>query len=64
VGAAAVSGGSAGARAATAALTPPLRRVRPEEGRPVLFPSYFFHRTTPFDADGTRVSLAFDVTSL
>jgi Flp pilus assembly protein TadD len=35
--------------------------VRPLEGLLVLFPSYFYHRTVPFDADGTRVSVAFDV---
>jgi tetratricopeptide (TPR) repeat protein len=44
-----------------AVLPPPLFHVRPEEGLLVLFPSYFFHRTVPFDADGTRVSVAFDV---
>jgi hypothetical protein len=27
----------------------------------VLFPSYFFHRTIPFSAPGTRISIAFDV---
>ena len=26
----------------------------------MLFPSYFFHRTSPFDAEGTRISIAFD----
>jgi Flp pilus assembly protein TadD len=35
--------------------------VRPREGLLVLFPSYFYHRTIPFEAGGTRVSIAFDV---
>lgn len=35
--------------------------VRPEEGLLVLFPSYFFHRTIPFEAEGTRISVAFDL---
>jgi len=35
--------------------------VRPEEGLLVLFPSYFFHRTIPFDAEGKRISVAFDI---
>ena len=40
---------------------PPLRAIRPESGLLVLFPSYFFHRTIPYDTDGTRISVAFDV---
>jgi uncharacterized protein (TIGR02466 family) len=36
-------------------------RVRPVEGTLVLFPSYFYHRTIPFDAPGRRVSIAFDL---
>lgn len=39
----------------------PLIRVRPAEGLLVLFPSYFYHRTVPFDAEGTRISVAFDL---
>jgi len=35
--------------------------VRPQEGLLVLFPSYFFHRTIPFNAEGTRISVAFDI---
>ena len=35
--------------------------VRPEEGRFVIFPSYLWHRTMPFERHGTRVSFAFDV---
>lgn len=40
---------------------PPVRAIRPEPGLLVLFPSYFFHRTIPYDTDGTRISVAFDV---
>lgn len=35
--------------------------LRPEEGLLVLFPSYFFHHTIPFEAEGTRISVAFDL---
>jgi uncharacterized protein (TIGR02466 family) len=35
--------------------------VQPQEGMLILFPSYFFHRTIPFQAEGTRISVAFDV---
>jgi hypothetical protein len=42
-------------------LAPALFRVRPEEGLLVLFPSYLYHRTLPFEEDGTRISVAFDV---
>ena len=34
---------------------------KPREGLLVLFPSYFYHRTIPFDAAGRRISIAFDV---
>jgi uncharacterized protein (TIGR02466 family) len=40
---------------------PELRVIQPEEGLMLLFPSYFYHRTLPFSAGGTRVSIAFDV---
>lgn len=40
---------------------PAVRSIRPEPGLLVLFPSYFFHRTIPYDTDGTRISIAFDV---
>jgi Flp pilus assembly protein TadD len=42
-------------------LEPRVVRVRPREGLLVLFPSYFYHRTIPFDLDGTRISVAFDL---
>jgi uncharacterized protein (TIGR02466 family) len=43
-------------------LQPPLptRRIKPEEGRLVLFPSYFYHRTVPCESDELRISIAFD----
>lgn len=44
--------------------TPPLHAqhaVRPEAGRLVLFPSYFWHGTVPFHSEQTRLTVAFDV---
>ena len=32
-----------------------------DAGVPVLFPSYFYHRTIPFKSEGTRISIAIDV---
>jgi Flp pilus assembly protein TadD len=43
------------------AVAPECRRVAPQAGRLVLFPSYFFHRTLPFQASQSRISIAFDV---
>ena len=40
---------------------PEVRRVRPEEGPMVLFPSYFCHHTVPTSSADTRVNIAFDV---
>ncbi len=40
---------------------PELRDIQPEEGLMLLFPSYFYHRTHPFDTEGLRISIAFDV---
>ena len=37
------------------------RCVRPEPGMAVLFPSYFFHGTRPFDGDAFRISLGVDL---
>jgi tetratricopeptide (TPR) repeat protein len=48
-------------RAFPARMKSPTHQVRPREGLLVLFPSYFYHRTIPFDAPGTRISIAFDV---
>jgi len=40
----------------------PLRRVQPRAGRLVLFPSYLWHGTVPFEDDGaSRLTVAFDV---
>lgn len=38
----------------------PVRLIKPKEGLLVLFPSYFYHRTIPFEGDEERVSIAFD----
>jgi len=40
---------------------PPRRVVRPEPGTLVLFPSYMWHGTVPFDDAGPRVTIAFDL---
>ncbi len=43
---------------------PPLEAehfIKPEPGMLVLFPSYMWHGTVPFAADGTRLTCAFDV---
>lgn len=40
---------------------PLLATIRPEEGTMLLFPSYFYHRTLPFEDDSPRISVAFDV---
>lgn len=42
-------------------LAPRVTRIRPVEGLLVLFPSYFYHRTVPFDGPGRRISVAFDL---
>lgn len=39
----------------------PVRAIRPEPGLMVLFPSYFFHRTIPYEDESERISIAFDV---
>lgn len=41
-------------------LPPPERHVQPQLGRIVLFPSYMWHGTVPFQAEGVRMSVAFD----
>ncbi len=40
--------------------TPPFRTVEPKPGRLVLFPSYMWHGTKPFE-EGERITVAFDV---
>ena len=42
-------------------VKPTFRLVRPEAGTMVLFPSYFYHCTPPFEIPGPRISIAFDV---
>ncbi len=37
------------------------RAIRPEVGKLVLFPSYIFHGTYPFEDDAFRTTIAFDV---
>lgn len=39
---------------------PPRRVVQPQEGHLVLFPSYLWHGTTPFESSAPRVTVAFD----
>ncbi len=38
-----------------------MRTFQPEEGLMLLFPSYFYHRTVPFEAAEERISISFDV---
>jgi Flp pilus assembly protein TadD len=40
---------------------PETRRIQPEEGLLLTFPSYFWHRTIPFASGGERLSISFDV---
>jgi len=40
---------------------PAVKRFAPAEGRLLLFPSWFWHQTLPFQANGERISIAFDV---
>ncbi len=37
-----------------------IRPVQPTEGMMVLFPSYFYHRTIPFEGPENRITIAFD----
>ena len=39
---------------------PDVRLVKPEEGLLLLFPSYLYHRTVPYESKDERVSIAFD----
>jgi uncharacterized protein (TIGR02466 family) len=41
--------------------SPPVRRIRPEEGRVIAFPSYFWHRTLPFTDSEERLCISFNV---
>ena len=42
-------------------IPPERRRISASPGRLVLFPSWFWHRTLPFEQAGERISVAFDV---
>ncbi|MDX1569551.1 MAG: tetratricopeptide repeat protein [Xanthomonadales bacterium] len=43
-------------------LDPPEKRlIQPSPGLTILFPSYFFHRTFPFESETRRICLPFDV---
>ena len=44
-----------------ARVAPPTRRLQPQPGLMVTFPSYSFHGTIPFRSDAERISIAFDV---
>ncbi|MGD8976660.1 MAG: tetratricopeptide repeat protein [Gammaproteobacteria bacterium] len=41
--------------------TPVTRRIQPQEGRLIAFPSYFWHRTLPFDDESERLCISFNV---
>ena len=42
-------------------VEPEVRAVQPEAGLMLLFPSYVYHRTVPFETPEVRISIAFDV---
>ena len=43
---------------------PPRLVVKPEVGRLIMFPSYMWHGTIPFNSDQNRVTIAFDIAPL
>ena len=43
------------------AQPPAVHCLQPRPGLMVLFPSYFYHRTVPFESGEQRISIAFDV---
>ena len=43
------------------AKDPELHAVQPREGRLLLFPSWLYHRSWPFEAKAARISIAFDL---
>jgi tetratricopeptide (TPR) repeat protein len=47
-------------RELTGSLVPEVETIRPEEGMMVLFPSYFYHQTIPFESAEQRICIAFD----
>ncbi len=40
---------------------PAERHVEPRPGRLLLFPSYMWHGTIPYEGDETRLTVAFDI---
>jgi len=44
-----------------ARTAPHVKLYQPEEGKMILFPSYFYHRTVPFHSAQKRISIAFDL---
>jgi len=45
----------------TCVRDPTVKVIEPAEGTVLLFPSYVWHGTLPFDSDEERISIAFDV---
>ena len=41
--------------------SPEFHFIRPQEGMMILFPSYFYHQTVPFESEDTRFSVSFDI---
>ena len=39
---------------------PVVTSIEPTEGTLILFPSYIYHRTIPYEDDALRISIAFD----
>ena len=39
---------------------PVMKQIAPQQGELLLFPSYLWHRTTPFSGEGERLIVAFD----
>ena len=42
-------------------VEPEVRAIQPEPGLMLLFPSYFYHRTVPFESADPRISISFDI---
>ena len=47
-------------RELTGSVQPQVKTLRPQEGGLVLFPSYFYHQTIPFQSSEQRICIAFD----
>ena len=45
----------------TCVRDPRVKVLEPVEGQVLLFPSFFWHGTVPFDIEEERISIAFDV---